>query len=797
MNDYEKIKVIGQGAFGKVYLVRKKSDNSLVVIKQIPIQEMQTEERQAALNEVDVLKLLRHPNIIAYHANFLSEQSLMIVMEYAPGGTLFEYIQHRNGRLMDEEHILQIFAQIVSALHHVHSLKILHRDLKTQNIMLSRKRNVIKVGDFGISKVLSSKITSAHTIVGTPCYISPEICEGKRYNKKSDIWALGCLLYELTTLHKAFEAMNLPALVMKIMQGSVEPIDKRYSKGLQLLINKLLSLKPSDRPSIEQIMAEPILANSIVNLFTDIGRLPCHKPHSSMSGSGSGSGGRKRSLIIGKAQRQRSFFEDYWAEDEETLLQGPRPVIYVWGSGITFPMVVPQPANSPILQLSMGRTRRLGVTEDGKVAKWDTTSGVFGSSTFSTMGTARKAKVPEPPTLTVQTLDGFSGVTIKKIACGDLFTVCLTDRGILMTFGSGSSGCLGHGNNDDVAQPKIIESMIGYEAMDIACGAYHALALMSEKLVFAWGKSDNGQLGLGSTESTTKPLSLKLPEEFKAKSIFCGPDCSAILGEDGELLVCGSNRSCKLAVRADNQKQEGSSSAITPPRRTQSSPSPEVNILPGLKDFDSFSKRELPSDQELLSTGGVVPAKPKPVATLLSSRRMSSSIVSSLSQSKSGSTQTKNNGTQSTPSPVAPVDAILSLTNVTKEFPLEDNDTIVTMGLGPTHSVFATARGRCYSCGANSYGQLGYEGDGGGSPKCVEAIVYENITKVSCGDAFTVATSGDGQVYTWGKNQRGRLGREAEEPYHEPKPVIFDPIAVLGLCSNHGLTMLVTRRQAS
>ncbi len=86
---------------------------------------------------------------------------------------------------------------------------------------------IVKIGDFGISKVLSSK-SKANTVVGTPCYISPELCEGKPYNQKSDIWALGCVLYELCTLQRAFDAPNLPALVLKIMRGTVAPLSETY-----------------------------------------------------------------------------------------------------------------------------------------------------------------------------------------------------------------------------------------------------------------------------------------------------------------------------------------------------------------------------------------------------------------------------------------------------------------------------------------------------------------------------------------------------------------------------------------
>lgn len=173
-------KSLGYNTYGTVYLCRRREDNNLVIIKQIPIEEMTREERQAALNEVKVLSMLSHPNIIAYYDSFLEDKALMIAMEYAQGGTIFEYLQQRGEHLLNEEEIMHLFVQILLSLQHVHSRSILHRDLKTQNIMLCKKKKVVKVGDFGISKVLNSK-SKAHTVVGTPCYISPELCEGKPY----------------------------------------------------------------------------------------------------------------------------------------------------------------------------------------------------------------------------------------------------------------------------------------------------------------------------------------------------------------------------------------------------------------------------------------------------------------------------------------------------------------------------------------------------------------------------------------------------------------------------------------
>ena len=278
MEGYEKIKSVGRGAHGTVYLCRRKSDDAKVIIKQIPVEEMSTEERQVAMNEVNVLrKFNNHPNIICYFDNFVEEKALMIVMEYAEGGTLSDYLERKAKQdiFLGEGEILRLFAQIVLALHCVHKKKILHRDLKTQNILLDKKGKIVKIGDFGISKILDSKISKAYSVIGTPCYLSPELCEGKPYNQKSDIWALGCVLYEMLTLKRAFEAPTLPAVVLKIMRGNFNPLPERCSDELRALIQSLLHLKPDKRPAVVELMAHPILVNALFDLQTDVGRVPC------------------------------------------------------------------------------------------------------------------------------------------------------------------------------------------------------------------------------------------------------------------------------------------------------------------------------------------------------------------------------------------------------------------------------------------------------------------------------------------------------------------------------------------
>uniref|UniRef100_A0A8C4IFI0 Serine/threonine-protein kinase Nek8 n=1 Tax=Dicentrarchus labrax TaxID=13489 RepID=A0A8C4IFI0_DICLA len=514
---------------GIVHLCRRRSDGAFVILKEIPVEQMSRDERLAAQNECQVLKLLNHPNIIEYYENFLEDKALMIAMEYAPGGTLADYIQKRCNSLLDEDTILHFFVQILLALYHVHNKLILHRDLKTQNILLDKHQMIVKIGDFGISKILVSK-SKAYTVVGTPCYISPELCEGKPYNQKSDIWALGCVLYELASLKRAFEAANLPALVLKIMSGTFAPISDRYSPELRQLILNMLNLDPSKRPQLNEIMALPICIRPLLNLYTDIGNVKMRRIEKPLSTVQTGTQGRPGGRVPTNRSRGSGKVHSL-----------PLSSVYTWGSGISAPLRLPM-LNTEVLQVSLGRTQRMGVTKSGRLITWEAPS--VGSGEASLPGVVEQMQ----PQFISRFLEGQSGVTIKSVSCGDLFTTCMTDRGIIMTFGSGSNGCLGHGNFNDVTQPKIVEALLGYELVQVSCGASHVLAVTNEREVFAWGRGDNGRLGLGTQDTHNSPQQVCLPVEFEAQRVVCGVDCSMIISTQHSIVACGSNRFNKLGL---------------------------------------------------------------------------------------------------------------------------------------------------------------------------------------------------------------------------------------------------------
>ncbi|XP_036170238.1 serine/threonine-protein kinase Nek1 isoform X6 [Myotis myotis] len=262
MEKYARLQKIGEGSFGKAILVKSTEDGKQYVIKEINISRMSNKEREESRREVAVLANMKHPNIVQYRESFEENGSLYIVMDYCEGGDLFKRINAQKGILFQEDQILDWFVQICLALKHVHDRKILHRDIKSQNIFLT-KDGTIQLGDFGIARVLNSTVELARTCIGTPYYLSPEICENKPYNNKSDIWALGCVLYELCTLKHAFEAGNMKNLVLKIISGSFPPVSLHYSYDLRCLLSQLFKRNPRDRPSVNSILEKGFIAKRI------------------------------------------------------------------------------------------------------------------------------------------------------------------------------------------------------------------------------------------------------------------------------------------------------------------------------------------------------------------------------------------------------------------------------------------------------------------------------------------------------------------------------------------------------
>lgn len=294
MDKYTKLAKIGSGSFGCAYLVTRKADPlaKKFVVKEI---RMDPRDQHGALREAKLLAALDHPNIIACKESFLlapasapvngrapqqQQQVLCIVTEYADGGDLRKKLeQHIASRSrLKETEVLDLFVQCCLALKHLHDRKIIHRDIKPENVFLM-KSNVVKLGDFGVATVLSNTLACAETMTGTPYYTSPEICMGRRYNSKTDIWSLGCVLYELVTFAHAFNGRSQRQLFDNIMNASFVSIATvltgagaggvSYSRGLSELVGEMLRKNPRDRPSVNQIIKKPIVMERIQGFLSE------------------------------------------------------------------------------------------------------------------------------------------------------------------------------------------------------------------------------------------------------------------------------------------------------------------------------------------------------------------------------------------------------------------------------------------------------------------------------------------------------------------------------------------------
>ena len=259
IREYKIIKQIGEGSYASIYKVQKDNSNEIYVLKQIPITEEDLNDTQNLnniKNESLILSKIHSPYIVKFYDSFFHNNSLNIITEFCTSGDLCDYIQMyiQHKKKMSEKLIWKLFIQICLGLHYLHNHKILHRDIKTKNIFLNEDFSV-KIGDLGIAKILENTTSYAHTFIGTPYYLSPELCKDLPYNDKSDVWSLGCVLYEMVTLKHPFEAKTRVEIYDKIINGNYEGIDKYYSLELRRIIDLLLIKDEKKRPKICEILS--------------------------------------------------------------------------------------------------------------------------------------------------------------------------------------------------------------------------------------------------------------------------------------------------------------------------------------------------------------------------------------------------------------------------------------------------------------------------------------------------------------------------------------------------------------
>ena len=482
------------------------------------------------MREVALLETLDHPFITRIHESFTENGALHIIMEYCDGGTLqglLKQMKEEGGKL-DEGQIVSWFVQLILALQYTHSKRILHRDLKTENVFLHEGN--IKLGDFGLARALSSQSKFAATLVGTPYYLSPELCLGRRYNEKSDIWSLGCILYEMIAHRPPFLAKNLAALVFLITDQPYDALPAGIcSDELVRLIAEMLKKQPNARTTLEDLVASsPLLQQYLAAVHSQYPSLGPADAAAAVAAvvaaadasAGSSAGGAEK---VGAVQP----------------LEGCH--LYHWGNS-SVPRLV-----EPLIEIDV---RHMDVGGTGEKVHFGIVTSTellytWGAGHAGQLGQESRADSKLPRLV-------MTGV--HEVHCGMEHTAALTNDGEVWTFGSGDEGQLGTAQTVSLT-PEAVEDLIGKTMVGLASGDFHVLAWTDDGKLYAWGQNDAGQLGIGSTDVSPRPVLVGgALEGHKVVGASAGSDWSMAVTEDGNVFVWGSNEYGKLGLGSEDDE---------------------------------------------------------------------------------------------------------------------------------------------------------------------------------------------------------------------------------------------------
>ncbi|XP_052273748.1 serine/threonine-protein kinase Nek9-like isoform X2 [Dreissena polymorpha] len=516
---YIYVRNLGSGAFAEANLYRKIEDNSLVVWKEIKMARLSEKERRDACNEIEILFLLNHANIITYYNHFMDEDTLLIELEYANGGSLAQKISNQK-EPFEEEVVKWYLFQLASALVHCHENGIIHRDVKCLNIFMT-KTDLLKLGDFGISKVLEHSSQLAETIAGTPLYMSPELMKGEKYNNKTDIWAMGCVLTELLTLSRTFQGTNQLKLAYEIVLGEHIEVDANYSVEIRALVDQLLQKEPAKRPSAKEVIDGPVLKEREVF---------------------------ERRVYELNTSARRTRIQTSISVSEQTIVpvvKSQVTEVYQWGGGKVTPQCqdIFVKGRSPAY-VSAGHSHFAVVTMEKEVYTWANLQG--DGKIVGQLGHGNVASYKTP-----KKVEAFEGIGIIQAECGEDFTVFLTDEGQVFSCGSNFYGCLGcEDEEDELVSPVCVPTFARLAVQQLSCGDNHVVALSKDGDVYTWGRGEFGRLGQGSEDDCSIPNKVELQKKHMVRYVSAGAEGTFLLTHSGRVLAAGSNEHNKLGFNS-------------------------------------------------------------------------------------------------------------------------------------------------------------------------------------------------------------------------------------------------------